>query len=31
LYPGDGLNFGHLFTDKANTLLLNQILLTARF
>src|ERR1700719_3518393 len=28
--PGDGLNFGHLFTDKANTLLLNQILLTAQ-
>jgi hypothetical protein len=27
--PGDGLNFGHLFTDKANTPLLNQILLTA--
>ncbi|MGH6848165.1 MAG: outer membrane beta-barrel protein [Methylocella sp.] len=28
--PGDGLNFGHLFTDKANTPLLNQILLTAQ-
>jgi Putative beta-barrel porin-2, OmpL-like. bbp2 len=28
--PGDGLNFGHLFTDKANKLLLNQILLTAQ-
>jgi hypothetical protein len=28
--PPDGLNFGHLFTDKANTLLLNQILLTAQ-
>ena len=26
--PADGLNFGHLFTDKANTPLLNQILLT---
>lgn len=29
-YPGDGLNFGHLFTDKANTPLLNQMLLTAQ-
>jgi hypothetical protein len=28
--PSDGLNFGHLFTDKANTPLLNQILLTAQ-
>ncbi|MDQ6704212.1 MAG: porin [Pseudomonadota bacterium] len=28
--PPDGLNFGHLFTDKANTPLLNQILLTAQ-
>ena len=28
--PGDGLNFGHLFTDKANTALLNQILVTAQ-
>jgi hypothetical protein len=28
--PGDGLNFGHLFTDKANEPLLNQILLTAQ-
>jgi hypothetical protein len=28
--PPDGLNFGHLFTDKANTALLNQILLTAQ-
>jgi hypothetical protein len=28
--PGDDLNFGHLFTDKANTPLLNQILLTAQ-
>jgi hypothetical protein len=28
--PADGLNFGHLFTDKANTPLLNQILLTAQ-
>jgi len=27
--PGDGLNFGQLFTDKANEPLLNQILLTA--
>jgi hypothetical protein len=26
--PPDGLNFGHLFTDKANQPLLNQILLT---
>ena len=26
--PGDGLNFGHLFTDKANQPLLNQVLLT---
>jgi hypothetical protein len=25
--PADGLNFGHLFTDKANQPLLNQILL----
>ncbi|MDQ6870301.1 MAG: porin [Pseudomonadota bacterium] len=28
--PADGLNFGHLFTDKANTPVLNQILLTAQ-
>ncbi|MGI8570425.1 MAG: outer membrane beta-barrel protein [Methylocella sp.] len=28
--PGDGLNFGHLFTDKANTPVLNQILVTAQ-
>jgi Putative beta-barrel porin-2, OmpL-like. bbp2 len=28
--PGDNLNFGHLFTSNANTLLLNQILLTAQ-
>jgi hypothetical protein len=28
--PGDGLNFGHLFTDKANQPLLNQILLTVQ-
>jgi Putative beta-barrel porin-2, OmpL-like. bbp2 len=28
--PADGLNFGHLFTDKANTPLLNQILLTVQ-
>lgn len=27
--PPDGLNFGHLFTDKANEPLLNQILVTA--
>lgn len=27
--PGNGLNFGQLFTDKANEFLLNQILLTA--
>src|SRR6266568_9422881 len=26
--PADGLNFGHLFTDRANTLLLNQAMLT---
>lgn len=26
--PNDGVNFGHLFTDKANTPLLNQLLLT---
>lgn len=28
--PPDGLNFGHLFTDKANQPLLNQILLTVQ-
>jgi Putative beta-barrel porin-2, OmpL-like. bbp2 len=28
--PADGLNFGHLFTDKANTPLFNQLLLTAQ-
>ena len=28
--PGDGLNFGHLFTDKANQPLLNQMLLTVQ-
>ena len=28
--PADGFNFGHLFTDKANTPLLNQILLTVQ-
>src|SRR5712691_5691369 len=28
--PPDGLNFGHLFTDRANTFLLNQALLTAQ-
>jgi hypothetical protein len=27
-YPANGLNFGHLFTDKANSLLLNQAMLT---
>jgi hypothetical protein len=27
--PADGLNFGHLYTDKANQAQLNQILLTA--
>ena len=27
--PGDGLNFGQLFTDKSNEPLLNQLLLTA--
>jgi hypothetical protein len=26
--PSDGINFGHLFTDKANSLLLNQTVLT---
>lgn len=26
--PADGINFGHLFTDKANSLLLNQTVLT---
>ncbi len=29
-YPGDGLNFGHLFTDKANTPLFNQLILTVQ-
>src|SRR5262249_43651285 len=28
--PPDGLNFGHLFTDKANQPLLNQVALTAQ-
>lgn len=28
--PGSGINFGHLFTDKATEPLLNQILLTAQ-
>jgi len=28
--PADGLNFGHLFSDRANTLLLNQALLTVQ-
>jgi hypothetical protein len=28
--PPDGINFGHLFTDKANTLLLNQATLTVQ-
>jgi hypothetical protein len=27
--PPDGINFGHLFTDRANTPLLNQLMLTA--
>jgi hypothetical protein len=27
--PSDGLNFGHLFTDHANQVQLNQVLLTA--
>jgi hypothetical protein len=27
--PADGLNFGHLFTDHANQVQLNQLLLTA--
>jgi hypothetical protein len=27
--PSNGINFGHLFTDRANTPLLNQLLLTA--
>jgi hypothetical protein len=29
-YPADGLNFGHLFTDKANRILLNQGVLTVQ-
>ncbi len=28
--PSDGLNFGHLFTDRANQPVLNQLLLTAQ-
>lgn len=28
--PADGLNFGHLFTDKANTPLFNQVMLTVQ-
>jgi Putative beta-barrel porin-2, OmpL-like. bbp2 len=28
--PDDGLNFGHLFTDRANQVVLNQLLLTAQ-
>jgi Putative beta-barrel porin-2, OmpL-like. bbp2 len=28
--PGDGLNFGHLFTDRANEPLLNQTILTVQ-
>ncbi len=28
--PADGMNFGQLFTENANTILLNQILLTAQ-
>ncbi len=27
--PADGLNFGHLFTDRANQVVMNQLLLTA--
>lgn len=27
--PSDGINFGHAFTDRANTILMNQLLLTA--
>jgi hypothetical protein len=27
--PSDGINFGHLFTDRANSPLLNQLMLTA--
>lgn len=27
--PADGINFGHLFTDRANTPLMNQLMLTA--
>ena len=27
--PADGINFGHLFTDRANTPMLNQLMLTA--
>ena len=30
VYPPDGINFGHLFTDKANNVLLNQALVTAQ-
>ena len=30
VYPANGLNFGHLFTDKANSLLLNQAMLTVQ-
>jgi len=29
-YPANGLNFGSLYTDKANSLLLNQVLVTAQ-
>jgi hypothetical protein len=28
--PADGLNFGHLFTDRANQFVMNQLLLTAQ-
>lgn len=28
--PSDGLNFGHLFTDRANQVVMNQLLLTAQ-
>ncbi|WP_244532463.1 outer membrane beta-barrel protein [Methylocapsa palsarum] len=30
VYPANGLNFGHLFTDKANSLMLNQAMLTVQ-
>ena len=30
IHPADGINFGHLFTDRANTALLNQAVVTAQ-